>query len=197
MADKPKTYAQQVQELKLTIEQKDDELLDYRARVTLIPLLEAEVAKLREQVDKGPAEESATLKNYKLRIQDLESEVTGYAKRAREWTVEKQNLVSTIQQWEIQLEKSNAVAERMSTTESQLVELRQQYQDLFKEKQAVARNATEHIAFAEKNTEAMSKQIRQLTLDNQSMRKLLVEVRGVLDNAPDVLSQLRQVAGIG
>lgn len=193
MAEKPKTYPQKIQDLTEQLAAKDEELLDYRARVTLIPQLEAELQKLRDQLEVRTKQDQTGSVNIKSQMVDLEQRAVSAEQGIRNLTVENNRLKAENQSLEQQLDvagterdknlgkdqKIQLLTEELQRANLSVARLNQQLRD-------ITTQATEQVAKAEKES------IRYKLAYEASSRKLN-EMIAAIESMPDYLGSLRNL----
>src|ERR1700754_1818601 len=105
MADKPKTYPQQIQELKEQLESALIDKEDAERHASFIPELQSEIADLKAQLAATSKEDSQYASNFKAKTVDLEQRAVSAEQGLRNLKAandtQQQEIVSLRQQLEI------------------------------------------------------------------------------------------------
>src|SRR3954462_7385713 len=104
MADKPKTYPMQIQELKERLQEKDEIIVNLQMQLQLIPDLEHELAAAREQVaNSGNSDVKAFALN-QAKMTDLQQAADSNARLARQYKEQRDILGGEVDKVQSQLD---------------------------------------------------------------------------------------------
>lgn len=193
MADKPKTYAMQVQELKDIIVQKDERINELLQQNSVIQELQQEVVYLRGQVEtKSKVDNTVTASN-KAQLTDViqraesaEQGVRNLQAKIRDLEALKEQLESQLNIMAMEVDKSMgkdkkvvALEDHIKAQNFKIANVQQQLRDLQVE-------TNEHTA-------RMEKEIIYLRDLARVRQNKLVELITAIDEAPDTISKLKSL----
>lgn len=196
MADKPKTYPQQIQELKAQLAAAQEEKNKALEQISLLPELQQELQTLREQLANSSSGDQLTFASNKAKETDLQQQVDSNAQLARKYATDNHNLKVQIEQLESQMhlmgnerfknqdlqKKLDLIAEELKAANLRIAAGNQRLRDVASEKDSVI--------------ETQSRELQTLRMHTAAQQRILNELRAVLSDAPDVLALLKQLAGL-
>jgi len=198
MADKPKTYAQQVHELKDQLQQKDELITKLEGNSSLITELELQVSELEAEVDhyKQIAQQNGV--NNKAQITDLEQRALSAEQGLRNAQANFQRAATESEALQQQLdvvgaelekhrgkdEKIILLSEQLKDSNNRISELHRQYQELqIKSNEDVAR-FEKNSHFARREIEELRKVIEEL---NENLANKILEIESLKTDYSDRL----------
>lgn len=196
MADKPKTYPQQIQELKSQLTAAQEEKNKALEQISLLPELQQELQHLREQVENSSSGDQLAFATNKAQTTDMQQQIDSNAQLARTYSKANQELKIQVEQLESQLEqrakqkadmqdlekKLELTAEALKTANLRVTTVSQRLKDAVGERDAVIEN--------------QSRELQSLRMNDVGQRRLLAELTLTISEAPDTLALLKQIAGL-
>lgn len=196
MAEKPKTYPQQIQELKAQLSAAQEEKNKALEQIQLLPELNEELQELREKLQEISSGDQTSFAASKARETDLQQQIDSNAQLARRYATDNQNLKSVIEQLESQLDlldkerfknidlqkKIDILDDTIKSQNTAIATLNQRTRDIATEKDSVI--------------EQQSKELQMLRMHVAGQNRVLNELRSSIASAPDTLALLKQIAGL-
>lgn len=196
MADKPKTYPQQVQELKQIITDKDAVIATLQNDIASIPTLTATIADLQSQVQSLTAQGTQSVRSDKAFITDLEQRavsaeqgIRNQQQKINQLTAENNALTQQLDIAGSERDKSlgkeaknQALFEELQRSNFNTARLNQRLKDLEAEKDAVIESYANELRYLRQQTKAQENRIAQLT--------------DAIRSAPDLVADLKRIAGL-
>lgn len=177
MAEKPKTYPQQIQELKQQLADKDERLSAQMESLALIPELQAEIAELRDQVDNSNNADVQKVRADKATRNDL-------VQRAEQAEQSNRNLQDKIKMLEYDLaavETQLSSAKKQATAvleyEAKVHYLLEQLKAKDADYRALVQQVNDRMREATNGTEQLSRELKTLRLQKDGIEKSLVSVQ--------------------
>jgi chromosome segregation ATPase len=193
MADKPKTYAQQVQELKDQLTEKDEQLADAKQKLSSIPVLQNEISELKARLEAGIQADNHNGALIKAQQTDLEQRAVSAEQGLRNLQALSKSQIDQITSLEQQLDIAGAerdknlgmqrkvelLSEELKTSNLRIATAQQQLRDLRVESnEAIARQEKEVLY------------LRELT---KAQAARLADVESVIKSMPDTISGLKEM----
>jgi chromosome segregation ATPase len=194
MAEKPKTYAQQVQEMKDQLVQKDEQINELLQKQSFIEEMQAEIAHLREQISFDNKTGQQTTVSNKAQLTDAIQRAESAEQGLRNLQAASKRQIDQINALEQQLDIAGAerdknlgkeqkiqlLSEELKTSNLQIATLNQQLRDVRQE---------QNEGFARQEKEIMY--LRQLT---KAQKERISELTAAISDLPD-LSNLKRLIG--
>lgn len=193
MADKPKTYAQQVHELKDQLAQKDEQIAKLMENPALIHVLQQENAELKARLEAGIQADNHNAATDKARTNDLIQR----AESAEQGLRNAQNQISALQDLQRQLEtqlnlvsveadktigkdkKITALEEHIKNQNFELSRIQQQYRDFVTETNEASAKQEREVIYLRALTRAQVDKLNQMVITIREM--------------PDTISALKEM----
>lgn len=196
MAEKPKTYPQQIQELKQQLEDAITDKHEAERQASFIPELHQEIADLKDKLAANQNQATQNVRTDKAVLNDLEQRAVSAEQGLRNVQAANNQLKAQIQELESALQLASA---RENLSAGLVEKVKSLTEDLNK---ANARVVTinqflrDKDAEVQSNLDSVQNELRTLRMQNQALSRLVNELRSTIQQAPDVLAQLRIVAGL-
>jgi chromosome segregation ATPase len=192
----PKTYPQQIADLKAERQQLTDEVEKLRGQITHIDSLNEEIERLQGALADSSKIDSQDFVGLQAKLNDANQKADEQAARNRRLTDENSRLAHVNGGLHNGLEKLEHLRETLETKDRTIADLEEKYKVLTQNALNRQRGLAEQAAEITAQLEAQSGQLRELRLAKQRDYRILNEVRSALKNAPDVISSLKYIVGI-
>jgi chromosome segregation ATPase len=192
----PKTYPQQIADLKAERQQLTDEVEKLRGQITHIDSLNEEIERLQGALADSSKIDSQDFVGLQAKLNDANQKADEQAARNRRLTDENSRLAHVNGGLHNGLEKLEHLRETLETKDRTIADLEEKYKVLTQNALNRQRGLAEQAAEITAQLEAQSGQLRELRLAKQRDDRILNEVRSALKNAPDVISSLKYIVGI-
>jgi chromosome segregation ATPase len=192
----PKTYPQQIADLKTERQQLTDEVEKLRGQIAHIDSLNQEIERLQGALADSSKIDSQDFVGLQAKLNDANQKADEQAARNRRLTDENSRLAHVNGGLHNGLEKLEHLRETLETKDRTIAELEEKYKVLTQNALNRQRGLAEQAAEITAQLEAQSGQLRELRLAKQRDDRILNEVRAALKDAPDVISSLKYIVGI-
>lgn len=196
MADKPRTYPQQIQDLKLELEQKDAQLNKALQDLSLLPDLQEELVHLRAQLELANSGNSIAARTEKAQKNDLEQRASSAEQTVRNLQVINRGLV---QENEALIQQVDTLGRELNSHKGKDQKIYLLNEDLRKLNETVAALNQRIREQDSRNNEAvlsLQRQVRFHSDTAESYRRVLEDMRQTISQAPDTIAVLKRIAGI-
>jgi len=196
MAEKPKTYPQQIQELKQQLTDAQEQLTKYQEQVALIPQLNAEIQSLKDNASQASGSDDLAFATVKAQTTDLQQQIDSNAERVRQLALVNQQLTTHNEQLLSQLEGAHALEQRIEEKNAAIETATQNISDLNVAFGRAQRQFRDMIQEKDTVIETQSRELQTLRLATRTNERILADVRAALNEAPDVIGSLKYIVGI-
>lgn len=197
MADKPKTYAQQAQELRDQLQQKDEQLNEALQRLSFVDEMQAEIAHLKEQLAFNSKQTEQGTVNSKAQSNDLLQRAESAEQGLRNFQALSKQQIDKINALEQQLDIAGAerdknlgkdrkielLSEELRNSNLQVAKLNQQIKDLQQKTNEDSARQEKEVLYLRELTKAQSAKLSDL--------------HSAIGAAPDVISGLKALIARG
>lgn len=222
MADKPKTYPQKLAEAQTQLQMKDDQINELLQQTSSIEEMQSEIAYLREQLEIRSKQDQTGSVSSKTQMVDLEQRVVaaeGALKASHNDNSFYKNRISGLEQLldiagaerdknlgkdrkiELLSETIKSQNLQVANTEQRIRELQKEHEEriIQMERASNSQAASARQQFRDFQIEytekiaRMEKQVHNAETNADSYARQLGNVIGILNDAPDIIGQLKNV----
>lgn len=196
MPDKPKTYPQQILELKTQLEDAKTNEADALRQASFIPELQQEIDTLKGQLEAVSKEDLSAGALRQAQQTDLQQQIDSNVELARQSALVNQRLTAENQQLLNRLDAIGDTDVRLNQKDADIESLKHALMEantVLIQRQQQFRDA---MADTDTALESQSRELQTLRMAKVTSDRILFEVRSALNDAPDVIGSLKYIVGI-
>jgi len=192
----PKTYPQQIADLKAEKEELLDRITTLNDQLESLPELHAQILELTGKISAQSQQDTQGYATLQAQLNDARQTAASEASHARRVVDENTRLAHVNGLLRNQCEKLQHALDDTSTLDAAFQTVKEQLAEVTA--RAAQREVQLRDAIIQKETELdlQSRELQQHRLHRRNVDRILGEVRAALQSAPDVLGSLKYIVGI-
>lgn len=192
----PKTYPQQIQDLKAEKQELQDQIDRLTAQLSSLPELQAIVEDLNGQLAAKSKEDSQNTGASQAQLTDANQRANAEAARSRRLTDENTRLAHANGEMLNRIEAATHSSDDLRLKEQQIQDMREEFMALAADATRKQQSLLDRNVQLVTEIESASNELRNLRLATQRNEKILNEVRAALSSAPDLIGSLKYIVGL-